>query len=195
MTPKKISPVISSLVSFLNLLSHSSPLFSFEPFRSIFQATKRRLGRLVQPWNLLWFHRHHSHLGCSLGGRILDIVTKEKVIIPCFIVIIVSIIVLTFSTTLLMSILVAIVFGTGWGFLYLSLVVYAVENSGPARGPAMGTSTALADLGTGIGPMIVGMILEWTNYPIMFFSLTLIGVINFLYFRHRISRKKRLAAG
>jgi MFS family permease len=130
-------------------------------------------------------------LGRSLGGRILDMVTREKVIIPCFIVIIVSIVVLTFSTTLLMFILVAIVFGTGWAFLYPSLVVYAVENSGPARGPAMGTFTALADLGAGIGPMVIGVILEWTNYPIMFFSLTLIGVINFLYFRYTIRRKRK----
>jgi ABC-type transport system involved in Fe-S cluster assembly fused permease/ATPase subunit len=55
----------------------------------------------------------------------------------------------------------------------------------------MGTFTALADLGAGIGPMIMGMILEWTNYPIMFFSLTLIGVINFLYFRYTISGKRK----
>jgi MFS family permease len=129
-------------------------------------------------------------LGRSLGGRILDMYAREKVIIPCFIVIIISIVVLTFSTTLLMFILVAIVFGTGWAFLYPSLVVYAVESSGSARGPAMGTFTALADLGAGIGPMIVGMILEWTNYPTMFFSLTLIGVINFLYFRYTIRTKR-----
>jgi hypothetical protein len=29
--------------------------------------------------------------------------------------------------------------------------------------------------------MIMGIILQWTNYPIMFFCLTLIGAINFLY--------------
>jgi MFS family permease len=130
-------------------------------------------------------------LGRSLGGRILDMVAREKVIIPCFIAIIISIVVLTFSTTLGMFILVAIVFGTGWAFLYPSLVVYAVESSGSARGPAMGTFTALADLGAGIGPMIMGMILEWTNYPIMFFFLTLIGVVNFLYFRYTISGKRK----
>jgi len=53
----------------------------------------------------------------------------------------------------------------------------------------MGTFTALADLGAGIGPMVMGMILERTNYPMMFFSLTLIGVVNFLYFRHTIRIK------
>ena len=134
-------------------------------------------------------------LGRSLGGRILDVYTREKVIIPCFIVIIISIVILTFSTTLLMFILVAIAFGLGWAFLYPSLVVYAVESSGSARGPAMGTFTALADLGAGIGPMIVGMILEWTNYPIMFLSLILIGLVNFLYFSYTISRKRKRLVG
>lgn len=90
-----------------------------------------------------------------------------------------------------MFILVAIVFGTGWAFLYPSLVVYAVENSGSARGPAMGTFTALADLGAGIGPMIMGLILERTNYPVMFFLLALIGAVNFLYFRYTITKKKK----
>jgi len=130
-------------------------------------------------------------VGRSLGGRILDMYAREKVIIPCFIGIITSVVVLTFSTTLPMFILVAIIFGTGWAFLYPSLVVYAVESSGSARGPAMGTFTALADLGAGIGPMIVGMILEWTNYPIMFLSLTLIGVINLLYFDYTVRRKRK----
>jgi len=134
-------------------------------------------------------------VGRSLGGRILDVYTREKVIIPCFIVIILSIVVLTFSTTLLMFILVAIAFGLGWAFLYPSLVVYAVESSGPDRGPAMGTFTALADLGAGIGPMIVGMILERTNYPIMFLSLTLLGIINFLYFSYTIRKKRNRSVG
>jgi len=130
-------------------------------------------------------------VGRSLGGRILDMYAREKVIIPCFIVIITSIVILTFSTSLVMFILVAILFGTGWAFLYPSLVVYAVESSGSARGPAMGTFTALADLGAGIGPMIMGLILEWTNYPIMFLSLTFIGVTNFLYFDYTARRKRR----
>jgi MFS family permease len=132
-------------------------------------------------------------LGRSLGGRILDIYAREKVIIPCLIAIIISIVVLTFSTTLPMFILVAIIFGTGWAFLYPSLVVYAVENSGSARGPAMGTFTALADLGAGIGPMIMGLIVEWTNYRMMFIFLTLIGIVNFLYFRDNIRGKGKAA--
>ena len=130
-------------------------------------------------------------LSRSLGGRILDIYAREQVIVPCFIAIIISIVVLTFSTTLQMFIIVAIIFGTGWAFLYPSLVVYAVENSGSARGPAMGTFTALADLGAGIGPMIIGLILEWTNYQMMFIFLALIGAVNFLYFGYAIRKKRK----
>jgi len=130
-------------------------------------------------------------VGSSLGGRILDLYAREKVIIPCFIAIVISVFVLIFSTTLPMFILVAIIFGTGWAFLYPSLVVYAVENLGSGRGPAMSTFTALADLGAGIGPMIMGLILEWTNYPMMFVSLALIGVVNFLYFGYTIGRKQK----
>jgi len=130
-------------------------------------------------------------LGRSLGGRILDVYERKKVIIPCFIIVIISIVILTFSTTLMMFIIVAIIFGMGWAFLYPSLVIYAVENSGTARGPGMGTFTALADLGAGIGPMVMGIILEWTNYRIMFLFLALIGIINFLYFRYTIGKKEK----
>jgi len=121
-------------------------------------------------------------LGRALGGRLLDTYERKKVIIPCLITTVISLSILTFSTTLFLFIMVAIILGAGWALLYPSLFIYAIEKSGSARGPAMGTFTALADLGTGIGPMIMGLILQWTSYPIMFFCLALTGVINFLFF-------------
>ena len=53
----------------------------------------------------------------------------------------------------------------------------------------MGTFTALADLGAGVGPMIMGLILEKTNYPVMFSCLILTGIVNFLYFYYVFCRK------
>jgi MFS family permease len=132
-------------------------------------------------------------LGRALGGKILDMYERKKVIIPCLITVIISIAMLTFSTTLIMFILVAMILGTGWAFLYPSLVIYAIDNSGSARGPAIGTFTALADLGAGIGPMTMGIVLQWTNYPIMFSCLTLTGVINLLYFYYVIGKGKKKA--
>jgi MFS family permease len=83
-----------------------------------------------------------------------------------------------------------VILGIGWSLLYPSLMIYAIERAGAAQGPAMGTFTALADLGAGIGPMIMGVILQWTSYPVMFFCLALIGVINFLYFYYAIGKRE-----
>jgi len=129
-------------------------------------------------------------LGRALGGKILDTYNRKKLLIPCLIAIIISLAILTFSTTLPMFILVAVILGTGWALLYPSLLIYVIESAGSVRGPAMGTFTGLADLGAGIGPMIMGVILQWTSYPTMFLCLTLIGVINFLYFYYAIGEKR-----
>jgi len=128
----------------------------------------------------------------TLGGRILDIYDRKKVIILCLIAIIVALTLLLFSTTLPMFILVAIVLGTGWAFLYPSILVLAIENAGSALGPAMGTFTAFADLGAGIGPMVMGIILQWTSYPIMFLCLALTGVMIFPYFHYAIGKKRNV---
>ena len=129
-------------------------------------------------------------LGRFLGGRLLDLYDRKKVIVPCLVAIIVSLAILTFSTTLPMFILVAVILGAGWALLYPSILIYAIEKAGSAQGPAMGTFTALGDLGAGMGPMIMGIILQWTSYPVMFFSLTLIGILNFLFFHYSIAKKR-----
>lgn len=132
-------------------------------------------------------------LGRTLGGKVLDVYDRKKLLFPCLTAIIISLTILTFSTTLPMFILVAVVLGTGWALLYPSLLIYAIESAGAARGPAMATFTGLADLGAGIGPMIMGIIVQWTNYPIMFFCLTLIGIINLFYFYYAIGKKEEEA--
>lgn len=130
-------------------------------------------------------------LARGLGGKILDTYGRKKVITPCLTAIIISLVILTFSTTLPMFILVAVVFGTGWALLYPCLMIYAIEDAGSARGPAMGTFTGLSDLGSGVGPMIMGIIIQRTSYPIMFFCLTLIAVVNILYFHYTIGKKEK----
>ena len=98
-------------------------------------------------------------LGRMLGGRLLDIYDRKTVIFPCLITIILALVLLIFSTTVSMFILVAVILGTGWAFVYPSLMIFAIEKAGPAQGPAMATFTAIADLGAGMGPMIMGTLL------------------------------------
>ena len=129
-------------------------------------------------------------LGRAFGGKLLDIYGRERVIMPCLITVMISIAILTFSTTLAMFILAAVILGAGLALLYPSLLIHAIEKAGSVRGPAMGTFTAVADLGIGLGPMIMGIILQWTSYWIMFFCLILISVINLFYYYTLVKGKE-----
>jgi MFS family permease len=91
-------------------------------------------------------------------------------------------VILAFSKTLPMFILVALIWGVGNAFLVPTLVAYTLDRVGSSRGPAMGTITAIGDLGTGLGPVMMGIVLRLTNYPIMFLCLALMGALNLSYF-------------
>ncbi len=128
-------------------------------------------------------------VGRALGGKVLDLCDRKKIIMVCLLVIMVSIVILPLSSSLTMFVVAAIILGAGWAFLYPSLMIHVMDRAGTAQGPAMGTFTALGDLGTGVGPMIMGIILEWTDYHVMFLCLILVGVMNFVYFHHAIWRE------
>jgi predicted MFS family arabinose efflux permease len=129
-------------------------------------------------------------LGRGLGGRILDVYDRKKVVTFCLSIIIIGLIILPFANSLGMFILIAVMLGTGWAFLYPFLTIQVIENAGLERGPAMGTFTALADLGSGLGPMLMGIVLEKFSYPVMYGCLILTGVLNLCYFYWAIAKKK-----
>ena len=128
-------------------------------------------------------------LGRALGGRLLDLYSRERIILPCLFTYIISMVILAFSKTLPMFILVAAIWGIGIAFLMPSLMVYAVEHAGSSPGPAMGTFTAISDLGMSLGPVIMGIIIHTTGYPIMFLCLAFTGIVNLNYF-YFFARKK-----
>ena len=124
------------------------------------------------------------------GGKILDLYSKERIILPCLTTYIISMVILAFSKTLPMFILVAVIYGIGHAFLYPALVAYAVDRVGGSPGPAMGMFQAFTDLGMGLGTVIMGIIVHSTSYPVMFLCLALTGIINLNYFYFFV-RKKR----
>ena len=129
--------------------------------------------------------------GRVLGGRILDLYSRERVILPCLITSIISMGILAFSKTQPMFILVAAIWGIGPAFLIPSLMAYTLDRvDSSRRGPAVATLTAMMDLGVALGPLVMGFVIHLTNYPIMFLCLALIGIMNFNYFYFFV-RKKR----
>jgi MFS family permease len=121
-------------------------------------------------------------LGRALGGKIIDLYSREEVILPCLFAYIISMVILTFSKTLPMFLLVATIWGIGNAFLVPVLMTYTLDRVGSSVGPVMATFTAFSDLGMSLGAVIMGIILQATSYPIMFLCLALVGILNLGYF-------------
>ena len=128
-------------------------------------------------------------LGRALGGRILDLYSKEKVILYFFSICIISQIVLAFSKNLPMFILAGVIWGMGAALFNPAAMAYTLDRAGSSRGPAMGTYTAFSDLGVSLGPAMMGPIISWTSYPAMFLCLALVGVINLAYFYFFVKKR------
>ena len=121
-------------------------------------------------------------LSRALGGRILDLYSKEKVILYFFSICVLSVIVLAFRT-LPMFILAGVIWGVGASLsIPRSWPTLSTAPGHSSRGPAMGTYTAFSDLGVSLGPATMGIIIPFTGYPTMFLCLALVGVINLAYF-------------
>jgi MFS family permease len=118
----------------------------------------------------------------ALGGKILDLYPKEKVILYFFSLCILSVVVLAFSGSLPMFILSGVIWGVGAGLFNPAIMAYTLDRSGASRGPAIGTYTAFSDLGMSLGPVITGIIIPLTSYPVMFLFLGIMGVVNLVYF-------------
>jgi MFS family permease len=127
--------------------------------------------------------------GRALGGRRMDLYRREQVIFPCLIAQIIAMTILVFSTTLPMFILVAVVWGIGTAFFYPTLVAYTIDLAGSSRGPAIGTYLALSDFGAGMGSVIMGIVLQLSNFQMMFLALVLTGLINLGYFHFAVRKR------
>jgi len=112
----------------------------------------------------------------------LDTYNKEKMIATLIVIMMVSMVILSFSRNLPMFLLVGSLFGMGLAFFMPASLAYALEYSGSSGGPAVATFNASYDLGVALGPAVTGLIVPFTGYPGMFLGLSLICFINLCYF-------------
>ena len=128
-----------------------------------------------------------------LGGRILDVYNKEKMI-PIFIVVsMVAMFMLSFSKTLPMFIGAGLLWGIGGAFFYPASMAYALEYAGSSGGTAVGTFQAFMDLGMALGPLAMGLIIPFAGYRMMFLSLVFICFINLCYFQFYVRKRGHVA--
>jgi MFS family permease len=104
----------------------------------------------------------------------------------------VALVILAFSTTLPMFLLVGLLWGTGAAFFFPASRAYALDYAGSSGGTAVGTFRALSDLGLALGPVLVGLIIPLVGYQIMFLCLALVSLINLSYFQFYVRGKGNL---
>jgi MFS family permease len=131
--------------------------------------------------------------GRALGGRILDSCSKDKVVVAFLAIAMIAMVMLSFSKTLPMFIIVGLFWGTGISFFAPATMAYAFEYAGSADGTAVGTFRALTDSGVALGPMVMGALVPMTGYPGMFLCLALICLIDLGYFQFYVRRRDTMA--
>jgi MFS family permease len=132
--------------------------------------------------------------GRFAGSRILDTCNREKIILVFILVSMIAMIMLSFSKTLPMFILSGLLWGTGCAFFFPAIMAYAFDYAGSSGGPAVGTYRAVVDLGTALGPAVMGLIVSLTGYPVMFLCLAFTCLINLGYFQFYLRRGYRAAS-
>ena len=130
--------------------------------------------------------------GRALGGKMLDLYNRDRVIPVLLVMSFISMVLLAFSKNLTMFIVVAVIWGIGNALLTPAILAYVLDRVGPSKGPGIGMYMLLSDLGLGLGPVIMGLVIRLSGYSTMFLCLAFTGVINLIYF-HFFVRKTRKA--
>ena len=122
------------------------------------------------------------NLSRALGGKILDRLDKRTLVLVSLSISIISMVMFAVSRTLPSFIASGVTWSLGQAFLMPSLMVLALERAVSSPSPAVATFYAVSDVGVFAGPMVMGIVVHYAGYPIMFFCLSIIGLVNLLYF-------------
>lgn len=150
-----ISLTYGSIVSFLSLFAQKQGILNPGIFFTVFAVT------LI--------------LVRALAGKLSDIKGRKFVILPGMVLITAGLWVLSTAITLNTFLAAAFLYGLGFGLVHPSLMALLVDSvSDKGRGAAMGTFTAAFDLGIGAGSIILGLVLQYYGFQVMY---TLSGLI------------------
>jgi predicted MFS family arabinose efflux permease len=127
-----------------------------------------------------------------VGGRILDMVDRRILVLCCLATSIVAMIVLSLSRSQPMFLFSAIIWSSGHAFLLPSLMTLAIERSGSPASSVVATVYSISDVGVFSGPLVMGVVIHYSNYPLMFLCLSFVGFVNLIYFWWFTSRPQNV---
>lgn len=119
----------------------------------------------------------------ALAGKLSDIKGRKFVIIPGMIIISFGLWVLSMAGSLWVFLAAALLYGLGFGLVHPTLMAFLVDRVNErGRGAAMGTFTAAFDLGIGAGSIILGVVLQFFGFRVMYILSGLIVLAGAIWF-------------
>lgn len=119
----------------------------------------------------------------ALAGKLSDIKGRKFVIIPGMIIISFGLWVLSMAGSLWVFLAAALLYGLGFGLVHPTLMAFLVDRVNErGRGAAMGTFTAAFDLGIGAGSIILGVVLQFFGFRVMYILSGLVVLAGAIWF-------------
>lgn len=104
-----------------------------------------------------------------LSGRLSDRFGRTAIIIPGMLFLVLSMIVLAYSTSMFGLLFAAVLQGIGFGAVHPSIMALVVDRStAHDRGPALATLMMAFDIGVGFSAIGLGQVLERTDFTTMY---------------------------
>ena len=115
------------------------------------------------------------------AGRLSDRFGRAAVIVPGMVCLTVAMTTLAFSSSLFGLLIAAALQGLGFGGVQPSIMALVVDRSPPhERGAALATLMGAFDVGVGLSSIVLGAVLEYTDFTVMFLcagGVALIGAL------------------
>ena len=167
-----VSLTYGSIVSFLSLFAQKQGIANPGIFFTVFAVT------LI--------------LVRAFAGKFSDKKGRKFVILPGMILIACGLWVLSIASSLSVFLIAALLYGLGFGSVHPSLMALLVDSvSEEGRGAAMGTFTASFDLGIGMGSILLGLVLQYFDFQVMYSVSALIvlaGAVLLIADNRKVSR-------
>lgn len=118
-----------------------------------------------------------------LAGKLSDIKGRKFVIVPGMVIITLGLWILSVANSFSFFLSAAFLYGLGFGLVHPTIMALLVDRvNDRERGAAMGTFTAAFDLGIGAGSIVLGLVLQYFGFEVMYLLGGLIVLMGAVWF-------------
>jgi len=123
-------------------------------------------------------------------GRYADRVGPSRIIVPCLVLVVLGVAILTIADSRAMFVLSAALFGVGFGSVYPLLVAYLMHHMPEhRRGATFGALIAAFDTGIGTGSIAIGWMSERVGFSRAFAVAAILASLSIPYYLYLEKRK------